>query len=301
MKRLILFLAASASATAADLTLLADATVSAASPNTNQGQAASLRADSQSRAFLLFDAAGSLPVGTMPDRVSRAVLRLYVEQMPAKPPANATVYILSVSAPWSENTITSANQPLLLAPKVPVPAPAGGGQFLAVDVTELVKSQLASGQVNLAVESPDMALLFASKESSPGLPPSLDVTLANQGPQGPAGVQGPSGPPGPTGPTGAPGPAGPSSLTSMLTRLHYTVAVAARSAAFTRQGCPATHPYLVGGGCSIEVGATGAYIVTPYAIERSGPGWDHYNAWECQFRNASTGTVQVRTWAMCSR
>jgi hypothetical protein len=310
MKTLTLFLAAFASASAANLTLIADASVSPTMPGINQGSATSLRAFSQNRTFLQFDAKGSLPAGTVPSHIARAVLRLYVEQVSGSLPAKATVFVGTANGLWTESTITYANQPSIGKPIVTADA-ATDRQFLAVDVTELVRDQLG-GLVSLSVESPDVALFFASKESSIGMPPVLDVTLTNQGLQGPAGPAGPVGPmgatgaPGPQGPTGpagvagAPGmqgPAGPSTLVGMFTMLRYDISVPTDGLAVaTAQGCPVSHPQVVSGGCAF----LGANSRSWLAIEQNYTDVAS-NVHRCRFHNKSDGSVGAETIAVCSR
>lgn len=101
------------------------------------------------------------------------------------------------------------------------------------------------------------------------------------GPAGPAGANGTAGPPGPQGGTGATGPAGPSTAGS--SGLDVTFVLSGPGSGTASAFCPASHPYVVGGGGNAFVSVIGgvqntavAYSVPliPGQTENSGAqGW----------------------------
>ncbi len=150
--------------------------------------------------------------------VSKAVLRLYVDSVGQ----TGTLDAYEIDSPWTESQLTAGNAPVI-GPSAtggnPVSiTPASNGQFLLLDVTELVQKWLANTIANdgvaLAVAGNAGVFSFDSKESTlnshePELLVELNGPPGAQGPAGAAGSQGPAGPVGPAGTQGAAGQQGP--------------------------------------------------------------------------------------------
>jgi hypothetical protein len=206
-------------------------------------------------AIIRFDLS-SLPAGTTAANIGKATMTVFVN----KALVGGALDFAEVSTPWSESTVTFNTRPgafPALAVNVPVSAT---GQYVTVDITNLVKNWVAGVQPNYGVQvtaalaSPATSVILDSKESiTTSHPAALDITVVSVGPQGPTGPQGltgatgPQGPggaiglqglPGATGPTGATGPrgatgaAGPAG-TQDLFGTNTSVATAARGAECT--------------------------------------------------------------------
>jgi Collagen triple helix repeat (20 copies) len=206
------FLAASASAWAAQATLVADAHVNSAMPTVNSGAISNLNAGSGYTTFLQFDLS-MLPSGTSASKVSRAVLRLYVNRVTTPGP----VALAPVIGAWGEYSITYATEPAI-GSVISQFSVSQAGTFVAIDVTSLVQGWITTPATNngIALSAGSAAVQFDSKENDQTAhPATLDIELVDAGPAGPAGATGPAGPPGSSGamgPAGATGPAGPMGL-----------------------------------------------------------------------------------------
>lgn len=100
------------------------------------------------------------------------------------------------------------------------------GYYLAVDVTDTVKSWVATPATNfgLAIEAdaaaPSTSVLLDSKENgSISHPAFIDISLTGAGAEGPTGATGATGPVGATGPTGPAGTSGTSVFSANGTAL----------------------------------------------------------------------------------
>jgi hypothetical protein len=147
-----------------------------------------------------------LPTGTSAAKVSRAVLRLYVNRVNTP----GVITFSPITASWGEYSVTYANQPSL-GSAVGSFAVSQAGGFVAIDVTSLVQGWIASPATNYGLEltSATAVAQFDSKENDETAhPAALDVELEDAGPAGPTGAQGPPGPVGATGPQGPQGPGG---------------------------------------------------------------------------------------------
>src|SRR5438445_163890 len=208
---------------------LAADTSTMASSRANHGAAKALRiagpptSNRVQKTFLKFDLS-TLPPGTTGSDVTRAMLTVFANRVNVPGMLDA----LPVTSDWSEATVTGNHEPTLgaaVATAVPVPAK---NEFVAIDVTALVKDWLDGVAPNdgMALVANAGAGLFAvldSKENSrTSHAPTLDIILRGEdpagppgatGPTGPAGATGPTGPTGATGDTGAMGPPGPAGAT----------------------------------------------------------------------------------------
>src|SRR5437867_10990504 len=199
---------------------LAADTSTMASSRANHGAAKALRmagppaSDRVQKTFLKFDLS-TLPPGTTGSDVTRAMLTVFADRVNVP----GTLDALRVTSAWSEATVTGNHEPTLgaaVATAVPVPAK---NEFVAIDVTALVKDWLDGVAPNdgVALVANAGAGLFAvldSKENSrTSHAPTLDIILHGEDPAGPPGATGPTGPTGATGDTGAMGPTGPAGAT----------------------------------------------------------------------------------------
>jgi collagen type VII alpha len=184
----------------AQVTLVADTHVDAARPAVNSGAISNINVGGGFTGLLQFDLS-LLPAGTSASQVSRAVLRVYVNRVDTA----GLVSLSPVTSPWSEYGVTFATEPSA-GPAAQVFAVGQAGQYVAVDVTSLVRGWLGAPTTNygVALTAGTAVLEIDSKENDlTGHAATLDVTLASQG------VAGPAGPAGPAGATGAAGPVGP--------------------------------------------------------------------------------------------
>lgn len=201
-------------ALALDAPLAADASACQTQPSANYGTASALQVGKSCFALLRFDLT-TLPASVPASKVAKASLILYANQVSA--PGRVDLYW--VLSDWRESTVTYATSPLIwsMYGNGPSAAVSETASFVALDVTNLVKTQLTNQSkiLDLAV-GPSLSALataaaFDSKEGSH--PARLDITLADQGPQGIAGPAGPKGEAGATGATGPAGAAGPKGAT----------------------------------------------------------------------------------------
>lgn len=192
------------------LHVAADAQTSAGAPSTASGALPVVTVHSstgsQRRAFLRFDLS-PLPDGAL---VDKAVLRLFAAAV-VRP---GSVEVAPALNPWEEASLSHLAAPPLGA-QVASFAVGSGQQFLAVDVTELVRSWATGAVENhglaLTGSSVDpVSVAFDSKEAIVfSHAPELEVVLGAVGVEGPRGPVGATGPQGEVGPDGPPGPTGP--------------------------------------------------------------------------------------------
>ncbi|HEY1897219.1 MAG TPA: DNRLRE domain-containing protein [Terracidiphilus sp.] len=184
-----------------------------AQPNKNFGAYPILLVEKGATSYLAFNLS-AFPANA---GVSKAVLRLYVDSVGQA----GTLDAYEIDSPWTESQLTASNVPVL-GPSATGGNPvsitmAGNGQFLLLDVTQLVQKWLADTIANdgiaLAVTGNTGVFSFDSKESTlnshePELLVEFNGPPGPQGPAGAAGLQGPAGPQGPGGPIGPAGPQG---------------------------------------------------------------------------------------------
>ena len=221
-------------AQAHDAPLAADAHGLSAVPGSNFGSLPSLNVGAGATALLRFDLSG-LPAGTTAAKVVQARLVLYVNRVGTP----GAVELQTVYSPWAEGTVSASTLPTLGGPGSGITVPvATAGQFISVDVTQVVRNWVTSPGSNHglaitpALAAPATAVFFDSKESTlTGHVARLDLTLADQGPKGDKGDKGDRGEkgdkgdkgdrgdrgapgaPGANGAPGAPGPVGATGAT----------------------------------------------------------------------------------------
>jgi hypothetical protein len=205
--------AVTATASATQVALIGDASVSTSLPTTNFGSLSNLYVGNGSTAFLQFDL-GTLPAGTISSQIAHATLTVYINRVNAA----GSVTLSPVTSPWSESTVTDNSAPSIGAAAGTFPA-STAGQYVTLDVTALVQGWVTTPATNfgLALTSAAGDLLLDSKENDETAhPAALDITITSQGAtglQGPIGLTGATGATGPQGIQGATGPQGSIGLT----------------------------------------------------------------------------------------
>jgi hypothetical protein len=173
-------------------------------PSVNSGAISNLNVGGAYITFLQFDLS-MLPSGTTASKVSRAVLRLYVNRVTTP----GVVALAPVAGAWGEYSITYATEPAI-GNAIGQFSVSQAGTFIAIDVTSLVQGWITTPATNngIALSAGTAAAQFDSKENDQTAhPASLDIELIDAGPAGATGATGPAGP------SGAPGTAGPIGLT----------------------------------------------------------------------------------------
>jgi hypothetical protein len=138
-------------------------------------------------------------------------------------------------------------------------------------------------------------------QTGPMGPAGPDGGIGPTGPAGPAGADGAIGPAGPAGADGATGPAGPS--TAGPSGLDVTFVISGPGTGSASAFCPASHPYIVGGGGNAFVSVVGgtrntslAYSVPLIPGQTENPGTAQ--GWQA-FAVSSTDTVHAE--ALCAK
>jgi len=191
---------------------LADSYTASATPTSNFGTAVNLKANSTAKALFRFDMS-ALPLATTAADVAKATLFLWVNNVTTA----GELEILPAATIWTESGVTFNTLPGLGIPDATGIPVSQAGSYVAVDVTNRVKSWVASpaGNFGLAVEPdaafPNTSVLLDSKENTlTGHVAFIDIALKGAGATG---VTGPIGPTGATGVTGSIGPTGPTGAT----------------------------------------------------------------------------------------
>jgi len=199
--------------------LTGDTYVNSRIQRANYGSGAFLEVNSNSQALLMFDLS-TLPKGTTAATVAKATLTLWVEGPSGSTSSGGGGYrpagmftVEAIDGVWDEATVPYSNKPPLvdvLASNIPA---GPGNEFLAVDVTDVVKdwlngTRLKNNGLALLTAAAGTTIRFDSKENTAtSHPAQLEITLT--GPQGPQGLVGPQGLQGPQGVQGLPGVQGP--------------------------------------------------------------------------------------------
>ncbi len=211
---------------AASAILTGDTYTDANKPDRNYGDTVTLKVDGSGaalkRAWIKFDLPSVLPAGTTAAQISKATLKLWVNNVKTAGPVSGYV----VTGPsWVEGTgAAGSGMTKNTAPAVEATALftewqiTSEGNYAAVDLTSLVQSWVAGSAPNYGIAlvpgSSTVDVSFDSKESTTtSHGPQLDIELVNQGPAGPAG---PEGTQGLKGATGAVGPIGPQGLAGAI-------------------------------------------------------------------------------------
>ena len=224
----LIFLAAMAASTFGQVQLVGDAHISSSSANGNFGTSQALNVSANNTIYVKFDITRVLPAGTKAEDVARATVKFYANKVTTA----GKLDIYPIAGDWEEKTISANNAPpvLSLALTTQQIGKDTQGNYLLIDITDLVKQWLGDGTGQNAIpnygfavaphpvdaSTPQLAdINLDSKENSQtSHEASLNVLLEGgsagpAGPEGPMGPQGPQGPEGPQGPIGTQGPAGP--------------------------------------------------------------------------------------------
>ncbi|MBZ5677901.1 MAG: DNRLRE domain-containing protein [Acidobacteriia bacterium] len=231
---------------AIDAPVSGDTYLSASSPASNFGAAASVNIAPGTSGLVQFDVS-SFPPGTT---VSVAYLRIFVNAGTAA----GTLTFSPVTSPWNESAVTFGTAPTTGSPIAAIPV-STAKTFLLVDVTSLVNSWLASPGSNFGIQIATTGGTTVSIDSRENTttshPPSVEVTVVGpSGAAGPTGAVGPTGATGPSGPTGVAGPKGPTGPTGAVGPTGATGASGPQGAAGLAGAAGATGP-------TGPVGATG--------------------------------------------
>jgi hypothetical protein len=190
--------------------IVADTYLSSSLPANNFGTLPNLNVGNGNQALIKFDVAGSLPAGIDSTKISKAVLRLWVNKISTP----GSIDVAAVTTPWTEIAVTQNTAPAA-GISVPLSPVTTSGNYVLVDVTNLVKTWADypaqnNGLVVTASASTSTSVFIDSKENTTtSHAPELEIAVEGPaGPQGIAGAQGPTGAQGPAGPIGPQGPAG---------------------------------------------------------------------------------------------
>ncbi len=205
-------LAAALPALALEAPLAADTHVATLQPAVNFGSLPTLNIGGGSSALLRFDL-GTLPAATTAAKLVKANLVFYVNRVGAP----GAVELQTVNGGWTEAGVTAMTAPPTSGAGSGTSLPVtGAGQFMAVDVTAVVKGWISNPGTNFgfalvpALSAPGTVVFLDSKENTATAHVArLDLTLADQGPKGDKGDRGDTGPQGPAGLPGAKGDTGP--------------------------------------------------------------------------------------------
>jgi hypothetical protein len=206
-------LASTTAATAAQVALIGDTSVSTARPSTNFGTLANLYVGNGNSALLQFDLS-TLPAGTISSQIAHATLTVFVNRVNAA----GSVTLSPATSAWSESSVTSSTAPSVGATSSIFLASASG-QYVTLDVTALVQGWITTPATNFgfALTSDTANLLLDSKENDETAhAATLDITITSQGATGPQGIQGPQGTQGVQGAQGVQGSIGPAGPQGVL-------------------------------------------------------------------------------------
>jgi hypothetical protein len=136
--------------------LVADAYTSATSANGNFGINPALTISGNNTVYVRFDIARTLPAGAKSEDVARATVKFYVSKVATA----GKLDLYPITADWDEKTITANNAPaigtlLLTTQQIEKSAQ---GNYLLIDITELVKQWLGDGAGQNAIPNYGFAL-----------------------------------------------------------------------------------------------------------------------------------------------
>lgn len=167
-----------------EASVVADAHVSSSAPAINFGSLPTLNVAYGSPALIAFDLS-ALPGGTTAANVLKANLVLFVNRISTP----GQIEVQPVNSAWTESGITAAAMPVLGGSGSGVVVPViAAQQFVAVDVTSLVKKWVANPNTNFgfalvpSAAAPSTTVFFDSKENTAtGHVAQLEVVLSFQG------------------------------------------------------------------------------------------------------------------------
>lgn len=295
------------------LRLIADTTLRHSQPQATGGTQGQLAVSADAVSYLEFDWT-EFPAFLTKNDFRSARLRLFVNRRNR----SGRIWVKSICTGIAEQSLTMWSRPVweCNGPQVGVVVPEGG-QWLTVDITEMLSGRLREGALSFELSTSDADVLLDSKESlSTSQPPQLLLEFAL--PPGPGGLIGPMGPVGPSGPmglmgpvgvTGAPGPQGRQGQRASNGSVYW---LSRRLECGAGEKCTRTldcraGDVIVGGGCGhrdrnqaafdVLVNYSGPSIVGSRSDESSTIG-----AWRCSVDNTNPfSSRDYEIWVSCAR
>ena len=168
---ILIVLSALAVGSFAQTVLVSDAYTSATSANGNFGTNPVLTVSANNTAYVKFEIARTLPAGTKADDVARATVKFYV----SKVSTGGKLDLYPIMADWDEKTITANNAPPIgpLALTTPQINKDAQGNYVLIDITDLVKQWLGDGQNAL----PNYGFALAPHPVDPDTPQLADINF----------------------------------------------------------------------------------------------------------------------------
>lgn len=295
------------------LRLIADTTVRHSQPQAIGGNQGQMVVSSDAISYLEFDWQ-EFPAYLTKSDFRSARLRLFVNRRTR----SGSIGVKSICTGIPEMQLTMWNRPVweCNGPQVQASVPETG-QWLTVDVTEMLANRLQEGALSFELSSNGADVQFDSKENAgTSQPAQLIVEFAlpagARGPSGVTGVPGVTGPMGLPGPVGAPGEPGAEGFRGFRsTRVAYYWR-SARASCGLGETCTQTlacreGEVIVGGGCGHrDVNDALSDIRINYngpSIEGArDPGGSAVRAWRCSIENTyEWGSRDYEVWVGCSR
>ena len=151
--------------------LVADSYTSATSVNGNFGTNPTLTVSANNAAYVKFNLLATLKAGTKAEDVSKATVKFYVSKLATA----GKLDIYPILADWDEKTISANNAPTVgtLALTTPQIGKDAQGNYLLIDVTNLVKQWLGDGQNGL----PNYGFALAPHQTDADTPQLIDINL----------------------------------------------------------------------------------------------------------------------------
>ena len=170
---MLILLSALATGTFAQTVLVSDAHTSATSVNGNFGTNPTLTVSGNNTAYVRFEIAPTLPAGTKGDNVARATVKFYLSKVTTA----GKLDVYPILADWDEKTITANNAPqigplLLTTQQIEKDAQ---GDYVLIDITDLVKQWLGDGSGQSAL--PNYGFALSPHPVDPDTPQLADMNF----------------------------------------------------------------------------------------------------------------------------
>jgi hypothetical protein len=170
---IVIHLSALAVGTFAQTVLVSDAYTSATSANGNFGTTPVLNVSANNTAYVKFEIAGTLSAGTKRDDIAKATVKFYVNKVATA----GKLDLYPIMADWDEKTITANNAPPIgsLALTTPQIAKDAQGNYVLIDITDLVKQWFDDGSGQNAI--PNYGFALAPHPVDPNTPQLADINF----------------------------------------------------------------------------------------------------------------------------
>jgi hypothetical protein len=185
-----LLLAATVAASASQVVITGDASVSSARSTTNYGALANLYVGNGNTTLIQYSLA-PLPAGVTAAQISKATLTLFVNRVNT----SGAISVAPITSAWTEGTVTYATIPGIGTTTATF-TPTTAGTYVTLDITAIVQGWITNPGTNfgIALTSTAANVLFDSKENDEtGHPAALDVTIVSMGAAGATGATGAQG------------------------------------------------------------------------------------------------------------